>query len=269
MTKIVDILAAGPSHSFEFFPPKTPAAELQLEETMRELEPLHPSFVSVTYGAGGSTREMTHDIVTRINRETSLTAMAHLTCAAHTRRRAHRDRRRATTTRASGTSWRCAVIRPRTSTSRPAISRTPPTSSISCARWATSPSVSRCIPKAIPRRPTARPTAGARPRSSRGPTSASRSSSSRPSVWFEFLGDLRELGVTTRVIPGIMPVLNVKSVKRMAEMSGADFPKHARATPARGRGRRGSDARRSASRPRPSCAATSWPAASTRSTSTR
>ena len=85
MTKIVDILAAGPSHSFEFFPPKTPAAELQLEETLRDLEPLHPTFVSVTYGAGGTTREMTHDIVTRINRETSLTAMAHLTCAAHTR----------------------------------------------------------------------------------------------------------------------------------------------------------------------------------------
>src|SRR4051812_46018233 len=85
-TKIVDILASGPSRSFEFFPPKTPAAELLLEETLRDLEPLHPSFVSVTYGAGGSTREMTHDIVTRINRDTSLTAMAHLTCAAHTRR---------------------------------------------------------------------------------------------------------------------------------------------------------------------------------------
>ena len=85
MAKIVDILAAGPSYSFEFFPPKTPAAERQLEETLRDLEPLHPTFVSVTYGAGGTTREMTHDIVTRINRETSLTAMAHLTCAAHTR----------------------------------------------------------------------------------------------------------------------------------------------------------------------------------------
>jgi methylenetetrahydrofolate reductase (NADPH) len=85
MVKIADIVAAGPSRSFEFFPPKTPALERLLEETLRELEPLHPSFVSVTYGAGGSTREMTHDLVVRINRETSLTAMAHLTCAAHTR----------------------------------------------------------------------------------------------------------------------------------------------------------------------------------------
>src|SRR3954469_13535940 len=83
--KIAEILARGPSVSFEFFPPKTPAAERTLEQTLRDLEPLQPSFVSVTYGAGGSTREMTHDIVTRLNREASLTAMAHLTCAAHTR----------------------------------------------------------------------------------------------------------------------------------------------------------------------------------------
>src|SRR5436853_7914677 len=83
--KISDVLAQGPSVSFEFFPPKTPAAERTLEQTLRELEPLHPSFVSVTYGAGGSTREKTHDIVVRINRETSLTAMAHLTCAAPSR----------------------------------------------------------------------------------------------------------------------------------------------------------------------------------------
>src|SRR5690242_17134787 len=85
MTKIVEILAAGPSYSFEFFPPKTPAAEEQLEQTIGDLEPLRPSFVSVTYGAGGSTREKTHDIVVHINADTSLTAMAHLTCAAHTR----------------------------------------------------------------------------------------------------------------------------------------------------------------------------------------
>src|SRR6478752_4343321 len=85
MAKIADLLAAGPSSSFEFFPPKSPAAEAQLEQALLELEPLNPSFVSVTYGAGGSTRERTHDLVVRINRDTSMTAMAHLTCAAHTR----------------------------------------------------------------------------------------------------------------------------------------------------------------------------------------
>src|SRR5258706_14640908 len=85
MAKIVDILAAGPSSSFEFFPPKTPAAEEQLEQALLELEPLRPSFVSVTYGAGGSTRERTHDLVKRINHETTMTGMAHLTCAAPAR----------------------------------------------------------------------------------------------------------------------------------------------------------------------------------------
>jgi len=83
--KITEILARGPSYSFEFFPPKTPAAEAALARALQELEPLGPSYVSVTYGAGGSTREKTHEIVTGILRETSMTPMAHLTCAAHTR----------------------------------------------------------------------------------------------------------------------------------------------------------------------------------------
>jgi len=84
MAKIVDILARGPSSSFEFFPPKTPAAEEQLEQALRELEPLHPSFVSVTYGAGGSTREKTIAIVKRIREQHGLEAMAHFTCVGAT-----------------------------------------------------------------------------------------------------------------------------------------------------------------------------------------
>jgi methylenetetrahydrofolate reductase (NADPH) len=83
--KITEILSAGPSYSFEFFPPKTPRAEEALALALEELEPLGPSYVSVTYGAGGSTREKTHEIVTGILRTTSMTPMAHLTCAAHTR----------------------------------------------------------------------------------------------------------------------------------------------------------------------------------------
>src|SRR5262245_18780256 len=83
--RISDVLARGRSVSFEFFPPRTEEAEATLERTLHELEPLHPSYVSVTYGAGGTMRERTHDIVVRINRDTSMTAMAHLTCAAHTR----------------------------------------------------------------------------------------------------------------------------------------------------------------------------------------
>jgi methylenetetrahydrofolate reductase (NADPH) len=83
-SKIVDLLAAGRTLSFEFFPPKTDEAERQLEKTIHELAPLRPSFVSVTYGAGGSTRDRTRDIVVQVNREQAFPAMAHLTCSGHT-----------------------------------------------------------------------------------------------------------------------------------------------------------------------------------------
>lgn len=71
---------SGPRVSFEFFPPKTEAMENTLWRSIERLESLAPRFVSVTYGAGGSTRERTHATVTRILRETSLTPAAHLTC---------------------------------------------------------------------------------------------------------------------------------------------------------------------------------------------
>jgi methylenetetrahydrofolate reductase (NADPH) len=71
--------------SFEFFPPKTEKMEQTLWESVQTLAPLHPRFVSVTYGAGGSTRERTHNTVVRIARETDLAAAAHLTCVAASR----------------------------------------------------------------------------------------------------------------------------------------------------------------------------------------
>jgi methylenetetrahydrofolate reductase (NADPH) len=70
--------------SFEFFPPKTAHESEQLYQTVAQLEELRPSFVSVTYGAGGSTRELTHDLVVRIHQTTSLQATPHLTCVCHT-----------------------------------------------------------------------------------------------------------------------------------------------------------------------------------------
>jgi len=69
-----------PVYSFEFFPPKTEAGMANLEKTIRDLADLEPGYVSVTYGAGGSTRERTVDLVTRIQRELGIVAMAHFTC---------------------------------------------------------------------------------------------------------------------------------------------------------------------------------------------
>jgi methylenetetrahydrofolate reductase (NADPH) len=81
---ISDILKQRrPSISFEFFPPKTETAASALFGTIRELETLRPSFVSVTYGAGGSTRDLTHQVVLKILQETAIPAVPHLTCVCH------------------------------------------------------------------------------------------------------------------------------------------------------------------------------------------
>lgn len=224
MNKIVDILATGPSHSFEFFPPKTPAAEAQLEQTIRELEPLHPTFVSVTYGAGGSTREMTHEIVTRINRDTSLTAMAHLTCAAHTR-----DELTDIVSRyADAGIANILALRgdPPKELDLPPGDLGHATDLVDLVREVGDFSVGVAVhpeghPASTDRTTDRRRQAAKLERADFGISQFF----FEPDVWFEFLGDLREHGVTTKVIPGIMPVTNVRSVKRMAEMSGAAFPR--------------------------------------------
>jgi len=71
--------------SFEFFPPRTQKASDNLFETIKKLVPLKPTYVSVTYGAGGTTRELTNDLVIKLHKETKLTIVPHLTCIGSTR----------------------------------------------------------------------------------------------------------------------------------------------------------------------------------------
>ena len=85
MTRIADLLAKGKTYSFEFFPPKSDAEQATLVKTLRDLEPLGPSFVSVTYRGGAESRKRTFDLVTGMLRTTTLVPMAHLICVAHTR----------------------------------------------------------------------------------------------------------------------------------------------------------------------------------------
>ena len=74
-----------PAVSFEFFPPQSLEASFRLWETVQMLAPLRPEFVSVTYGAGGTTRKLTHEAVTTIGKATGLKVAAHLTCVDATR----------------------------------------------------------------------------------------------------------------------------------------------------------------------------------------
>ncbi len=147
----------APAVSFEFFPPKTEKAELQLWETIKRLAPLRPRFVSVTYGAGGTTRERTHAIVERIQNETSIPAAAHLTCVDATREeidaiaRAYWDAgiRHIVALRAIRRAASAAPTR-----RRRAATPMPPTWLRVCATWRRSKSRSRPIPNAIRKAPT-------------------------------------------------------------------------------------------------------------------
>jgi methylenetetrahydrofolate reductase (NADPH) len=85
MTRIADLLATGQTYSFEFFPPKNDAELATLARTISELQPLTPSFVSVTYRGGAASRQRTFDLVSGMLHTTSLNPMAHLICVAHTR----------------------------------------------------------------------------------------------------------------------------------------------------------------------------------------
>ena len=112
---IAEIIERSPEpvFSFEFFPPKTEEGEAQLRGALEELAPLEPSFVSVTYGALGTTRDRTLEITKWIKHELGIEAMHHLTCVGATREEIRGACVSELEAAASRTCWRCAVTRPR------------------------------------------------------------------------------------------------------------------------------------------------------------
>ncbi len=224
MTRIKELLAAGRTVSFEFFPPKTPEMEATLRRTLDELAPLRPSFVSVTYGAGGSTRERTRDLVIEINGRYEFPAMAHLTCVGHTRDEVEELLEQY---RASGVNNILALAGdPPADGSSPGGDFTYAIELVELVRARDSFSVGVAAhPELHPR--------------SFGDRAADRwhlaeklavADFGITQFFFEvddFLrmrDELAKLGCATPVLPGVMPFLNVAGVRRMAAMNGAAVP---------------------------------------------
>jgi methylenetetrahydrofolate reductase (NADPH) len=224
MARIADLLAAGPTYSLEFFPPKNEAGWLSLGRTIAELEPLAPHFVSVTYGAGGSTRARTADLVSWVQRQTAITPMAHLTCQGHTRA----DIRNILVDyRAEGVENILAL-----GGDLPADG----TAGTSDYRWSSElvddVRAHGGFSIGVAAHPELHPRSPDRASDRRHlAAKLARADFAITQFFFDvdhYLGlvdDLHGLGVDKPVIPGIMPVTNLAQVSRMAHLSGAEVPR--------------------------------------------
>jgi methylenetetrahydrofolate reductase (NADPH) len=221
--KIAELLAQGRSISFEFFPPRNDDAEATLARTLAELEPLGPSYVSVTYGAGGTTRDRTHELVVSINHETTMTAMAHLTCAAHTREELETIVGRYA---AAGIENVLAL-----GGDPPKELDLPPGElqyAIELVRLVREVG-DFCIGVAAHPEPHPRSVSVEADRQHTAEKLAEADFAITQFFfdahhYFGLVERLHELGVDKPVIPGIMPVLSIAGTKRMAEMQGSEFP---------------------------------------------
>lgn len=224
MARISDLLAAGRTFSFEFSPPKSAAASLSLGRTIAELEPLSPSFVSVTYGAGGSTREHTRDTVLWVQRETRIPPMAHLTCVGHTRPEIA-DIIHTYVDAGVENVLALAGDPPKD----PADAR-PSDYAYATDLIAHIKEISNmCIgvaahPEGHPRSPDLATDRKFLAQKLQMADFATTQFFFEVDHYLALVNDLADLGVTKPVIPGIMPVTNIAQVERMAELSGAAFP---------------------------------------------
>ncbi len=213
--------------SFEFFPPKTEKMEEQLWDAVRTLEPLAPSFVSVTYGAGGSTRERTHATVARIQRETSLAAAAHLTCVEATK---------AEIDQVAEEYWAAGVRH------IVALRGDPPAAG---AKFASHPGgyenaaaltagLKRLHPFeiSVAAYPECHPDSAdmaadidnLKAKFDAGATRAITQFFHEPETFFRYRDKVAAAGITAEIVPGIMPVTNFASVVRMSKMCGTEVP---------------------------------------------
>jgi methylenetetrahydrofolate reductase (NADPH) len=226
--RIEDIIGGSrPCFSFEFFPPKTPEGEQKLFETVAALRSLEPSFVSVTYGAGGGTRALTVDIVKRIKNELGIEAMAHFTCVGHTRDELHDvlgEMREAGIEN---------VLALRGDPPKGETEFKPVPGGLSHGSELAaliSESYDFCVGGAC--YPETHPEASD-PESDLATAQYKVEAGSKFLItqlffdnddYFEFVDRAREIGIDVPIVPGIMPITNFEQIKRFTSMCGASIP---------------------------------------------
>ena len=224
-----DLIAAGErSISFEFFPPKDEAGERQLWTALRELEPLHPTFVSVTYGAGGTTRDRTVAITEGIAEHTTLTPMAHLTCVGHTRD----ELRSVLGSYANAGVRNVLALRgdPPEGPTAPFVAHPEGLRYASELVAMTKELGDFCV--GVAAFPESHPSAESVDADARVLVAKARAGAEfaitqlffRPGDYFALVERVSALGVDIPIIPGIMPITNLAQITRMAELSGAALP---------------------------------------------
>ncbi len=224
MTLVADLLAAGPTLSVEFFPPRTDEGVAQLRATVAELEPADLSFVSVTYGAGGSTRELTRDLVVGLEAEQPYPAMAHLTCVGHAQ--SQLDDLLADYA-ANGVHNLLALFGdPPADGSDPGGDFEHAIDLVQLVRSHPTPmSVAVAAhPEGHPRSPDLATDRKFLATKLQAADLGITQFFFDADDYFRMVDDLAALGCDTPVLPGVMPLANPTSIKRFADMAGARFP---------------------------------------------
>ncbi len=224
MTLVADLLAAGPTLSVEFFPPRTDEGVAQLRATVAELEPADLSFVSVTYGAGGSTRELTRDLVVGLEAEQPYPAMAHLTCVGHAK--AQLDDL-LDDYAANGVHNLLALFGdPPADGSDPGGDFEHAIDLVQLVRSHPTPmSVAVAAhPEGHPRSPDLATDRKFLATKLQAADLGITQFFFDADDYFRMVDDLAALGCDTPVLPGVMPLANPTSIKRFADMAGARFP---------------------------------------------